>query len=76
MSTPDYSKIENFNIAAIDAVRDNFKGESIEDDIVSVVYKYKGRTLKVTAEISLDGERLRYVGVQNVELVKGEQNTI
>lgn len=69
---PDYSKVENFNLAAIEAVRDNYKIENVKDNIVSVVYKYKGRVLIATAEISLDGEHVRYVGILNVEIVKGE----
>lgn len=69
---PDYSKVENFNLAAIEAVRDNYKIEDVKDNIVSVVYKYKGRVLMTTAEISLDGEHVRYVGILNVEIVKGE----
>ena len=69
---PDYSKVENFNIAAIEAVRENFKIENIKDNIVSVVYKYKGRVLMATAEISLDGEYVRYVGILNIQ-VEGKQ---
>lgn len=69
---PDYSKIENFNIAAIEAVRENFKIDDVKDNKVSVVYKYKGSVLTATAEISLDGEHVRYVGILNVEIVKGE----
>lgn len=69
---PDYSKVENFNIAAIDAVRENFKIDDVKDNRVSVVYKYKGRVLMATAEICLDGEHVRYVGILNVEIVKGE----
>lgn len=69
---PDYSKVENFNIAAIEAVRDNYKIDDVEDNKVSVVYKYKGRVLMATAEISLDGEHVRYVGILDVEIVKGE----
>lgn len=73
MSTiPDYSKVENFNIAAIEAVRENFKIDDVKDNKVSVVYKYKGRVLTATAEISLDGEHVRYVGILNVEIAKGE----
>lgn len=68
---PDYSKVENFNIAAIEAVRENFKINDVKDNKVSVVYKYKGRVLMATAEISLDGEHVRYVGILNVEIVKG-----
>lgn len=69
---PDYSKVENFNLAAIEAVAENFKIDDVKDNIVSVVYKYKGRVLMTTAEISLDGEHVRYVGILNVEIVKGE----
>lgn len=65
---PDYSKVENFNIAAIEAVRENFKIDDIKDNKVSVVYKYKGRVLMATAEISLDGEYVRYVGILNIQV--------
>lgn len=65
---PDYSKVENFNIAAIEAVAENYKIENIKDNIVSVVYKYKGRVLMATAEISLDGEYVRYVGILNIQV--------
>lgn len=67
-SVPDYGKVENFNLAAIEAVRENFKIENIKDNIVSVVYKYKGRVLMATAEISLDGEYVRYVGILNIQV--------
>lgn len=65
---PDYSKVENFNLAAIEAVAENYKIEDIKDNIVSVVYKYKGRVLMATAEISLDGEHVRYVGILNIQV--------
>lgn len=68
MSIPDYSQVENFNIAAIEAVRENYKKENIKDNKVYVVYKYKGRVLMATAEISLDGEHVRYVGILNVQV--------
>ena len=68
---PDYSKVGNFNLAAIEAVRDNYKIEDVKDNIVSVVYKYKGSVLMATAEISLDGEQVRYVGILNIEPIKG-----
>lgn len=69
---PDYSKVENFNLAAIEAVAENFKIDGVKDNIVSVVYKYKGRVLMTTAEISLDGEHVRYVGILNIQ-VEGKQ---
>lgn len=78
MSIKDYSKIENFNIAANDAVVEGFKVEDMVDDVVSVVYKYKGRVLKATAEVELTGLYLddkpivRSVSILNVETVKGE----
>ena len=68
---PDYSKVENFNLAAIEAVAENYRIENIKDNMVSVVYKYKGRVLMATAEISLDGEHVRYVGILNIQ-VEGE----
>lgn len=70
-SIPDYSKVGNFNLAAIEAVADNYKIEDVKDNIVSVAYKYKGSVLMATAEISLDGEQVRYVGIINIEPIKG-----
>ena len=67
----DYSKTENFNMAAIDAVIEGYKYEEVISDIVEVVYSYKGRVLKAKAEISIDGEQIRYVGILSVEQVKG-----
>lgn len=69
---PDYSKVGNFNLAAIEAVRDNYKIEDVKDNIVSVVYRYKGSVLMATAEISIDGEQVRYVGIINIEPIKGK----
>ena len=66
----DYSKIENFNIAAIDAVIEGYKYEEVISDIVEVVYTYKGRILKAKAEISVDCGEIRYVGIISVEQVK------
>ncbi len=66
----DYSKIENFNMAAIDAVRECYKDVEVRGNTVDVVYLYKGRTLKAKAEISVDGEQIRYVGILSVEQVK------
>lgn len=66
----DYSKIENFNMAAIDAVREGYKDAVSSGNTVEVVYLYKGRTLKAKAEISIDGEQIRYVGILSVEQVK------
>lgn len=66
----DYSKTENFNMAAIDAVIEGYKYEEVISDIVEVVYYYKGRMLKAKAEISVDGEQIRYVGILSVEQVK------
>lgn len=75
----DYSKIENFNIAAIQAIRENVTEKDIGDTAKSVVskqYKYKGRVLKVLAEVTLwaymDGEPLlESVHIISVEQVKG-----
>lgn len=66
----DYSKIENFNIAAIDAVRDGYKYEKVINDIVEVVYSYKGRVLKAKAEVTLDCGKIRSVTIISVEQVK------
>ena len=66
----DYSKTENFNIAAIDAVIDGYKYEEVISDIVEVVYTYKGRILKAKAELSLDWGEIRSVTIISVEQVK------
>ena len=66
----DYSKIENFNIAAIDAVRDGYKYEEVISDIVEVVYSYKGRVLKAKAEVTLDCGKIRNATIISVEQVK------
>ena len=66
----DYSKIENFNIAAIDAVIEGYKYEEVISDIVEVVYTYKGRILKAKAEVSLDCGEIRGVTILSVEQVK------
>ena len=66
----DYSKIENFNIAAIDAVRDGYKYEEVISNIVEVIYTYKGRVLKAKAEVTLDCGEIRSVTIISVEQVK------
>ena len=66
----DYSKIENFNMAAIYAVIEGYKYEEFIRDIVEVMYTYKGRVLKAKAEVTLDGEQIRYVGILSVVQVK------
>ena len=66
----DYSKILNFNIAAIEAVTDGYKYEEVINDIVEVVYTYKGRTLKVRAEVSLDCGEIRGATIISVKQVK------
>ena len=66
----DYSKTENFNIAAIDAVIDGHKYEEVISDIVEVVYSYKGRILKAKAEVTLDCGEIRGVTILSVEQVK------
>ena len=66
----DYSKIENFNIAAIDAVRDGYKYEEVISNIVEVIYTYKGRVLKAKAEVTLDCGEIRSVTITSVEQVK------
>ena len=75
----DYSEIENFNLAAIQAIRENVTEKDIGDSIKPIVskkYKHKGRVLKATAEVTLwaymDGEPLlESVHVISVEQVKG-----
>lgn len=75
----DYSHIENFNLAAIQAIRENVTEKDIGDSIKSIVskqYKYKGRVLKAIAEVTLwaymDGEPLlEKVYITSVEQVKG-----
>ena len=52
----DYSEIENFNLAAIQAIRENVTEKDIGDSIKPIVskkYKHKGRVLKATAEVTL-----------------------
>ena len=66
----DYSKTENFNIAAIVAVIDGYKYEEVISDIVEVLYSYKGRILKAKAEVSLDCGEIRSVTIISVEQVK------
>ena len=66
----DYSKTENFNMAAIDAVIDGYKYEEVISDIVEVVYSYKGRILKARAEVSLDCGEIRGVTIISVKQVK------
>lgn len=66
----DYSKTENFNIAAIDAVIEGYKYEEVISDIVEVVYYYKGRMLKAKAEVTLDCGKIRSVTIISVEKVK------
>lgn len=75
----DYSRVENFNMAAIQAIRENVTERDIGDNIKTVVskkYKYKGRVLKALAEVTLwahmDGEPiLEKVYIISVEQVKG-----
>ena len=67
----DYSKTENFNIAAIDAVIEGYKYEKVINDIVEVVYSYKGRVLKAKAEVTLDCGKIRSVAIVTVEQAKG-----
>ena len=66
----DYSKVENFNMAAIDAVIDGYKYEEVISDTVEVVYTYKGRMLKAKAELTLDYGKIRSVTIISVEQVK------
>ena len=66
----DYSRVENFNMAAIDAVIDGYKYEEVINDIVEVVYTYKGRILKAKAELTLDCGEIRSVTIISVEQVK------
>lgn len=75
MSTiQDYSQIENFNLAAIEAVK---FGYNIEDALcgkTEVKYYYKGRLLKVKADFTLSGDKVIHVGVISVEQVKEYSN--
>ena len=66
----DYSEIEKLNMAAIDAVIDGYKYEEVINDIVEVVYSYKGRILKARAEVSLDCGEIRGVTIISVKQVK------
>lgn len=66
----DYSEIEKLNMAAIDAVIDGYKYEEVINDIVEVVYSYKGRILKAKAEVSLDCGEIRGVTIISVKQVK------
>lgn len=66
----DYSKTENFNIAAIDAVIDGYKYEEVISNIIEVVYTYKGRILKAKAEVTFDCGEIRSVTIISVEQVK------
>lgn len=66
----DYSKTENFNIAAIDAVIEGYKYEEVINDVVEVVYSYKGRVLKAKAEVTLDCGEIRSVTIISVEQVE------
>lgn len=71
-TTPDYSKVENFNLAAIEAVRDNYNPQDVLRGKTEVDYYYKGRLLKVNAEFTLSGGKVIHVGIITIELVKGE----
>lgn len=66
----DYSKTENFNIAAIDAVREGYKDVESSGNTVEVVYSYKGRILKAKAEVTLGCGKIRSVAIISVEQVK------
>ena len=66
----DYSETENFNMAAIDAVREGYKDVVSSGNTVEVVYFYKGRTLKAKAEVSLDCGEIRGVTIISVKQVK------
>lgn len=74
----DYSHIENFNLAAIKAIRENVVERDFEYSVVpnvSVEYRYKGRELRVNANVVLwgfmDGEIiLESVDVISINTVK------
>lgn len=66
----DYSKSENFNMAAIDAVIDGYKYEEVTSDIVEVVYTYKGGFLKAKAEVALECGEIKSVTIISVEQAK------
>lgn len=76
---PDYSQIENFNLAAIAAVRENTRKDDIKDGQVLIKYSYKGRLLEVNASVVLWGcmgeeALLESVNVTSVNQVKGHSN--
>ena len=67
----DYSKTENFNMAAIEAVNQAKSSHKVGNKEGEVVYIYKGRTLKVSYDAFLNEDgSLDYVGITNVEQVK------
>ena len=76
---PDYSRVENFGLACIEAIADNYKQCEVEFEkytdnnsglgIVEVLFSYKGDIKKVKAELSLD-----FGDIQSVEVISA--NTI
>ena len=67
----DYSKTENFNMAAIEAVNQAKSSHKVGNKEGEVVYIYKGRTLKVSYDVFLNEDGSSdYVGITNVEQVK------
>ena len=77
---PDYSRVENFGLACIEAVADNYKQCEVEFTrprgnnsglgIVEVLFSYKGDIKKVKAEVSLDFGDLRYVDIISANTIK------
>ena len=69
---PDYSQIENFNLAAIEAVTQAKSSHKIGEKTGEVIYKYKGRTLKVSYDAFLNEDgSLGSVGISSIEPIKG-----
>lgn len=70
---PDYSKIENFNLAALEAVKQAKSSHKVGETTGEVVYAYKGRTLKVSYDAFLNEDgSLGSVGISSVESIKGK----
>lgn len=77
MTIKDYSSIENFNLAAVEAFQQTRKDHETKQgkptDKGEVIYNYKGRKLKVSYDAFLDDNGgLDYVGITSVDLVEGD----
>lgn len=70
---PDYSKVENFNLAALEAVTKAKASHKIGEKTGEAIYYYKGRTLKVSYDAFLNEDgSLDSVGISSIESIKGE----